>query len=109
MCADLDEQGASFADRTLSDQECAYVFLGATYCKAGVGGARGGQEREGLPGGVPGDRGRHRRVRIDARCEVLGVAVGDSEGGAFWTQFLRSLKARGLAGTKLVSSDATRA
>jgi transposase-like protein len=24
--------------------------------------------------------------------------VGDSEDGAFWTQFLRSLKARGLAG-----------
>ena len=34
----------------------------------------------------------------DGRREVLGFAVGDSEDGAFWTQFLRSLKARRLAG-----------
>jgi hypothetical protein len=37
---------------------------------------------------------------------VLGFAVGDSEDGAFWTPFLRSLKARGLTGTQLVISDA---
>jgi putative transposase len=30
----------------------------------------------------------------DGHREVLGFAVGDSEGGAFWTAFLRSLKAR---------------
>jgi len=41
-------------------------------------------------------------VTADGRREVLGFGVGDSEDGAFWTQFLRSLKARGLAGTKLV-------
>ena len=33
-------------------------------------------------------------------------AVGDSEDGPFWTAFLRSLKARGLTGTRLVISDA---
>jgi transposase-like protein len=32
--------------------------------------------------------------------------VGDSEDGAFWTTFLRSLKARGLAGVQLVIADA---
>ena len=32
--------------------------------------------------------------------------MGDSEDGAFWTAFLRSLKARGLAGVQLVISDA---
>jgi hypothetical protein len=37
---------------------------------------------------------------------VLGFDVGDSESGAFWTAFLRSLKARGLHGTQLVISDA---
>ena len=37
---------------------------------------------------------------------MLGFAVGDSEDGAFWTAFLRSLKARGLAGVQLVISDA---
>jgi hypothetical protein len=42
----------------------------------------------------------------DGRREVLGFAVGDSEDGAFWTPFLRSLKARGLAGVQLVIADA---
>ena len=37
--------------------------------------------------------------------EVLGIEVGDSEDGAFWTAFLRSLRARGLSGVKLVISD----
>ena len=42
----------------------------------------------------------------DGRREVLGFAVGDSEDGAFWTAFLRSLKARGLQGVQLVIADA---
>jgi transposase-like protein len=45
-------------------------------------------------------------VRADGHREVLGFDVGDSEDGAFWTAFLRSLKARGLAGVQLVISDA---
>jgi transposase-like protein len=60
ICADLDEQVASFADRDLSEQAFLYVFLDATHCKARVDGAR---KRQGLPCGVPGHRGRHRRVR----------------------------------------------
>jgi len=40
--------------------------------------------------------------------EVLGLSVGDSEDGAFWTAFLRSLRARGLGGVRLVISDAHR-
>jgi putative transposase len=40
--------------------------------------------------------------------EVLGVDVGPSEDGAFWTSFLRSLVARGLSGVRLVTSDAHR-
>ena len=32
--------------------------------------------------------------------------MGDSEDGAFWTAFLRGLKARGLAGVQLVIADA---
>ncbi len=38
--------------------------------------------------------------------EVLGVDVGPSEDGAFWSAFLRSLVARGLRGVRLVTSDA---
>jgi putative transposase len=37
--------------------------------------------------------------------EVLGIEVGDTEDGAFWTAFLRSIRARGLCGVKLVISD----
>ena len=42
----------------------------------------------------------------DGRREVLGLAVGDSEDGACWTQVLPSLKARGLVGVQLVIADA---
>src|SRR5215208_254315 len=45
-------------------------------------------------------------VTADGGREVLGLDVGDSEDGAFWTAFLRSLKARGLTGVQLVVSDA---
>jgi putative transposase len=38
--------------------------------------------------------------------EVLGVDVGDAETGAFRTEFLFSLKVRGLAGASLGVSDA---
>src|SRR5437773_2141181 len=43
---------------------------------------------------------------LERRRGVLGFEVGDSEDGAFWTAFLRSLKTRGLAGVQLVISDA---
>src|SRR4029434_7857500 len=45
-------------------------------------------------------------MSADGRREVLGFDVGDSENGAFWTGFLRALKARGLHGEQLVISDA---
>lgn len=45
-------------------------------------------------------------VAADGTREVLGLAVGDSEDKAFWTAFLRSLRARGLGGVRLVISDA---
>jgi putative transposase len=44
-------------------------------------------------------------VSADGRREVLGSAVGDSETEDFWTDFLRSLRDRGLAGVQLVVSD----
>jgi putative transposase len=37
--------------------------------------------------------------------EVIGVDVGEVESGAFWTEFLRSLKNRGLDGVRLAISD----
>jgi putative transposase len=40
--------------------------------------------------------------------EVLGLDVGPSEDGAFWSSFLRSLVGRGLSGVRLVTSDSHR-
>lgn len=95
ICGELDAVVATFRERRLDHTRFPYVFLDATYVKAHDGPsvvskaiviATGVTER--------GDR------------EVLGLAVGDSEDGAFWTAFLRSLRARGLAGVRLVISDA---
>jgi putative transposase len=95
ICADLDEEVTAFAGRSLAGQEFPYVFLDATYCKARV-------NRRVVSQAVIIATG----VAADGRREVLGFAVGDSEDGAFWTAFLRSLKARGLAGVQLVIADA---
>jgi putative transposase len=37
--------------------------------------------------------------------EVIGLDIGEVESGAFWVEFLRSLKQRGLAGVRLAISD----
>jgi putative transposase len=95
ICADLDQEVGAFRDRSLAEQHFPYVFLDATYCKARV-------NRRVVSQAVVIATG----VRADGWREVLGFAVGDSEDGAFWTAFLRSLKARGLGGVQLVVSDA---
>jgi putative transposase len=102
ICADLDTEVATFRDRTLAECEFPYVFLDATFCKARVGGDRRGRGSRVAGQAVVIATG----VSADGRREVLGFDVGDSEAGAFWTAFLRSLKTRGLAGAQLVISDA---
>jgi putative transposase len=37
--------------------------------------------------------------------EVIGLDIGEVESGAFWTEFLRGLKQRGLEGVQLAVSD----
>ena len=95
ICTELDAVVAEFRDRPLGHAAFPYVFLDATYVKAHDG-ASVVSKAIVIATGVTrtGDR------------EVLGLAVGDSEDGAFWTAFLRSLRARGLAGVRLVISDA---
>lgn len=102
ICADLDVEVALFADRDLSGTAFPYVFLDATYCKARVGGNKAGKGSHVASQAVVVATG----VSADGRREVLGFDVGDSEDGAFWTSFLRTLKTRGLHGTQLVISDA---
>jgi putative transposase len=45
-------------------------------------------------------------VNADGHREILGVQVTTSETGAAWLTFFQDLVARGLAGVKLVTSDA---
>jgi putative transposase len=95
ICTDLDAHVAAFRDRSLTEAAFPYVFLDATYCKARVNHRVVSQAVVIATG-----------VRADGHREVLGFDVGDSEDGAFWTAFLRSLKTRGLHGVQLVISDA---
>ena len=95
ICTDLDAEVGAFRDRSLADHAFPYVFLDATYCKARVNRRVVSQAVV-----IATD------VRADGWREVLGFAVGESEDGAFWTAFLRGLKARGLGEVQLVISDA---
>jgi putative transposase len=95
ICGELDEPLEAFRTRPLGHVEFPYVFCDATYVKARTSG-RVVSKAIVVATGV---------TRVGDR-EVLGCAVGDSEDGAFWLAFLRSLRARGLAGVQLVISDA---
>ena len=45
-------------------------------------------------------------VHQSGRREVIGLDVGEAETEAFWREFLRGLRARGLAGVRLCVCDA---
>lgn len=95
ICGELDGVVAAFRERRLEHTPFPYVFLDATYVKAHEG-----------PSVVSKAIVIATGVTASGDREVLGLAVGDSEDGAFWTAFLRSLRARGLGGVRLVISDA---
>ena len=44
-------------------------------------------------------------ANADGRREIIGLGVRPSQTKTFWMDFLRSLRARGLDGVKLVISD----
>jgi putative transposase len=94
ICAELDVELSAFRNRSLDRIQFPYVFLDATYLKGRV-------DHQVVSRAVVVATG----VSMDGHREVLGCAVGDSEDGAFWTSFLRSLRARGLSGVRLVISD----
>jgi putative transposase len=95
ICAELDEHLNAFRERPLDHTAFPYLFLDATYVKVRATG-RVVSKAVIIATGVTasGDR------------EILGTAVGDSEDETFWTEFLRSLRRRGLGGVLLVVSDA---
>ena len=97
ICERLDERVGAFRNRTLGHVEFPYVYLDATYVHVRDDALGQVVSRAVVVAtGITADGGR----------EVLGVDVGDSEDETFWTAFLRSLKARGLGGVRLVISDA---
>ncbi len=94
ICAQLDEEMVAFRTRALSHLAFPYLLCDATYVKARVGGRVVSRAVVVATG-----------VAEDASREVLGIAIGDSEDAAFWTEFLQSLRERGLHGVQLVISD----
>lgn len=88
LCKDIDERVGEFLNRPLTG-ESPYVWLDATYLKARQGG-----------------RIVLVAANTEGRREIIGLGIGPSEAETFWTEFLRSLRARGLGGDGLVISDA---
>jgi transposase-like protein len=94
LCKDIDERVATFLERPL-EGDWPYLWLDATYLKVR-------------------QNGRIVSVAVTiavavaaaGRCEVLGMGIGASEAETFSLDFLRKLERRGLAGVKLVISDA---
>ena len=94
MCAGLDLQVENFRNRPLEGRY-PYVWLDAKIERVRDGGSV-----------------RHKALVVaygvneQGIREVIGLDVGESETEAFWTEFLHSLRARGLTGVQLVMSDA---
>jgi putative transposase len=97
LCEELDEEVERFRSRPL-EGPYPYVWVDATYLKARQDG-RVAATAVVIAVGVNAKTGER---------EVLGLDVGPSEDGAFWTSFLRSLVARGLSGVRLLTSDSHR-
>jgi transposase-like protein len=93
MCRELDEHVQQFRSRPLQGAY-PYLWLDAKHLKVR-------------------DRGRvvskalvvAYAVHDSGRREVIGLDLGEVESEAFWTEFLRGLRARGLQGLRLVISD----
>jgi len=94
MCRGLDEQVELFRNRPL---EGAYPYLWLD-AKVERVRERGGVRQKALVIAYA--------VHESGIREVLGIDVGEAESEAFWTEFLFSLKARGLSGVRLCVSDA---
>jgi transposase-like protein len=97
ICQDIDVQVQAFLNRPLQESGHAYVYLDATYLHGRLGKALQVCSRA-----VVVAMG----VNADGRRELLGLKVGDSETEGFWSEFIASLKERGLTGVRLVVSDA---
>jgi putative transposase len=95
ICSQIDADVAVLRTRRLDHQPFVYVWLDATYVHVR-------EHRHLVSKAVVIATG----LRADGHREVLGVDFGDSENETFWREFLSGLVERGLAGVRLVISDA---
>src|SRR3954453_7294415 len=93
LCRGLDEQVRVFRERPLEGRY-PYVWLDGKIEKVRE---RGGVRQKCLVIAYG--------VHETGRREVIGLDVGEAETEAFWRDFLRSLRARGLTGVRLCVSD----
>jgi putative transposase len=93
LCRGLDEQVRVFRERPLEGRY-PYVWLDGKIEKVRE---RGGVRQKCLVIAYA--------VHETGRREVIGLDVGEAETEAFWREFLRSLRARGLRGVRLCVSD----
>src|SRR5437868_9804942 len=90
----LDEQVTAFRERPLEGRY-PYLFVDAKIEKVRDGGR---VQRKAVVVA--------HAVHETGRREIIGLDIGEAETEAFWTEFLRSLVARGLVGVQLAISDA---
>lgn len=97
LCKDIDERVGGFLNRPLTG-EWPYVWLDATCLKVRQGGRI-----------VPVAAIIAVAANTEGRREIIGLGIGPSEAETFWTEFLRSLKARGLGACGWSSATRIRA
>ena len=95
ICKNIDADVSVLRNRDLGHQAFVYIWLDATYVHVREAGQVVSKAVVIATG-----------LRADGYREVLGVDIGDSENETFWTEFLRGLVDRNLAGVRLVISDA---
>jgi len=96
LCKEIDTRVGAFLNRRI-EGEWPYLWLDATYLKV--------RDTDGGPV-VSIAAIIATGVNRDGRREILGLGLGPSEAATFWLGFLRTLQQRGLAGVRLVISDA---
>jgi len=95
MAADLDVKVAEFRDRPLDSGPYRYLWIDAVTQKVREGGRV-----------VNVSAVIATAVNCEGRREIVGFDIVTAESTEAWTEFLRSLVARGLSGVELVISDA---
>jgi len=93
LCRGLDERVEAFHSRPL-EGEFPYLWLDAKQLKVRSGGH---VRSKALVVAYA--------VHESGRREVIGIDLGEVETEAFWVEFLRGLRSRGLQGVRLCASD----